>query len=89
MPDRPVAVGRAEPEETLESLVARSSGERLADDSTVHVLSGRRRFHAPGCRLLDGRDAEELTLIDAREEAFTPCTICVTTETKELLADRA
>jgi hypothetical protein len=65
-----------------------ASRERLAEDSTVYVLSGRRRFHLVDCRLLEGRDTEELTLIDAEEEAFTPCTICMESANRELLAEQ-
>jgi hypothetical protein len=49
----------------------------LAPDSVVYVVTGRRRFHVPGCSSLDGSDPEELTLFEAREESFTPCTLCV------------
>ncbi|HWE90075.1 MAG TPA: hypothetical protein VG317_11505 [Pseudonocardiaceae bacterium] len=49
----------------------------LAPDSVVYVVAGRRRFHVPGCPSLDGGDPEELTLAEARDESFTPCTRCV------------
>ncbi|GAA3163611.1 hypothetical protein GCM10010466_63210 [Planomonospora alba] len=43
----------------------------------VLVIPGRRRYHLPGCRQLAGRDHEELTQEEAREEGFTPCTTCL------------
>ncbi|MCF6476720.1 hypothetical protein FAF44_51610, partial [Nonomuraea sp. MG754425] len=41
------------------------------------VIPGRKRYHVPGCRQLTGRDHEELTYEEAREEGFTPCTACL------------
>jgi hypothetical protein len=52
-------------------------GGILAPDAIVVVIPGRRRFHRPGCRQLAGRDREELTYEEAREEGFTPCTTCL------------
>lgn len=43
----------------------------------VLVIPGRKRYHVAGCRQLDGRDHEELTHEEAREEGFTPCTTCL------------
>jgi hypothetical protein len=60
--------------------------EAPAPDAPVYVVAGRKRFHRRDCRLLDGRDAEELTLVEAQEEDFTPCTVCVGTEVEEELA---
>lgn len=48
----------------------------LGSDSIVLVIPGRRRFHLPNCRQLAGREVEELTVEEAREEGFTPCTTC-------------
>ncbi|GIH68234.1 hypothetical protein [Sphaerimonospora thailandensis] len=48
----------------------------LGSDSIVLVIPGRRRFHLPNCRQLVGRDVEELTVEEAREEGFTSCTTC-------------
>jgi hypothetical protein len=58
-------------------------------DAAVYVVSGRKRFHRRDCRLLDGRDAEELTLLEAQEEDFTPCTVCAATEAEEELASQS
>jgi len=49
----------------------------LPPDTIVKVIPGRRRFHRPGCRQLAGRDSEELTYEEAREEGFTACTTCL------------
>ncbi|WP_062432083.1 hypothetical protein [Herbidospora daliensis] len=49
----------------------------LGPDSIVLVIPGRKRFHRTGCRQLVGRDTEELTVEEAREEGFSPCTTCV------------
>ncbi|MFE2429295.1 hypothetical protein ACFXJ5_21425 [Streptomyces sp. NPDC059373] len=56
----------------------------LSDDSLVLIVAGRKRFHTPGCPSLDGKDYEELTLAEAREESFTPCTLCAGAAVKEL-----
>ncbi len=42
----------------------------------VLVVSGRPRYHADGCRYLSSKDAEELDVLEAREEGFTPCGVC-------------
>jgi hypothetical protein len=43
----------------------------------VQVIPGRRRFHREGCKLLTGRDTEQLGLDEAQDEGFTACTVCV------------
>lgn len=55
---------------------ARAGTGGLSADSIVLVIPGRRRFHLRGCRQLLGRQHEELTYEEAREEGFTPCTTC-------------
>jgi len=52
-------------------------GRGLAPDAIVVVIPGRRRFHLPSCRQVVGRQVEELTHEEAREEGFTPCTACL------------
>ncbi|MFC7643451.1 hypothetical protein ACFQX6_23500 [Streptosporangium lutulentum] len=47
------------------------------DEAIVLVIPGRKRYHVAGCRQLVGRDHEELTREEAREEGFTPCTTCL------------
>lgn len=49
----------------------------ISPDSLVLVIPGRKRYHVAGCRQLIGRDHEELTYEEAREEGFTPCTTCL------------
>ncbi|MER7131773.1 hypothetical protein [Streptosporangium saharense] len=49
----------------------------LGDEALVLVIPGRKRYHVAGCRQLAGRDHEELTHEEAREEGFTPCTTCL------------
>jgi hypothetical protein len=49
----------------------------LDDGAIVLVIPGRKRYHVAGCRQLVGRDHEELTHEEAREEGFTPCTTCL------------
>ncbi|MCG5212432.1 hypothetical protein [Streptosporangium sp. KLBMP 9127] len=52
-------------------------GSGVSPDAIVLVIPGRKRYHVPGCRQLAGRDHEELTYEEAREEGFTPCTSCL------------
>ncbi|MBB2912871.1 hypothetical protein FHS43_004166 [Streptosporangium becharense] len=49
----------------------------LGAEAIVLVIPGRKRYHIAGCRQLAGRDHEELTHEEAREEGFTPCTTCL------------
>ncbi|MGK5553861.1 hypothetical protein ACSNOI_19790, partial [Actinomadura kijaniata] len=49
----------------------------VPEDSLVHVVRGRRRYHLDTCRQLAGRETEELTYVEAREEGFSPCTACM------------
>ncbi|MFI6812787.1 hypothetical protein ACIBG7_10275 [Nonomuraea sp. NPDC050328] len=49
----------------------------VSPDALVIVIPGRKRYHVAGCRLLVGRDTEELTYEEAREEGFSPCTTCL------------
>lgn len=51
--------------------------EDVAAPGTVSVVPGRRRYHRGGCRLLAGRESEEISLDEAREEGFTACTTCI------------
>ncbi|MFI7461527.1 hypothetical protein [Nonomuraea sp. NPDC049646] len=55
----------------------RPAASGISPDAIVLVIPGRRRYHVPGCRQLAGRDHEELTYEEAREEGFTPCTTCL------------
>ncbi|MFC5182366.1 hypothetical protein [Actinomadura harenae] len=49
----------------------------VPDDAIVFVVRGRKRYHLDTCRQLAGRDTEELTYVEAREEGFSPCTACL------------
>ncbi|MDN3350985.1 hypothetical protein [Actinomadura sp. DC4] len=46
-------------------------------ETSVFVVPGRKRYHLETCRQLAGRDKEELTFVEAREEGFTACTACL------------
>lgn len=50
--------------------------EQLEGAGTVLVVAGRPRYHLPGCRYLTGRTVEEVDVLDARDEGFTPCGVC-------------
>ncbi|MCP2338281.1 hypothetical protein [Actinomadura rupiterrae] len=49
----------------------------VPDDAVVFVVRGRKRYHLDTCRQLAGREKEELTYVEAREEGFSPCTACL------------
>lgn len=58
-------------------LADRSTGDRMTEETEVFVITGRKRFHVRSCRMLTGKDTQALTLVEAQDEAFTPCTLCV------------
>jgi hypothetical protein len=43
---------------------------------TVLVVEGRPRYHVGGCRYLSGKATQEVDVLDAREEGFSPCGVC-------------
>ncbi|WP_131738311.1 hypothetical protein [Actinomadura roseirufa] len=49
----------------------------VPEDALVFVVRGRKRYHLDTCRQLAGRDSEELTYAEAKEEGFSPCTACM------------
>lgn len=51
----------------------------------VLVVEGRPRYHVQGCRYLSGKQADEVDVLDAREEGFSPCGVC---KPDEALAER-
>ncbi len=57
--------------------VASASATDVPAETTVYVVPGRKRYHLDTCRQLAGRDKEELTFVEAREEGFTACTACL------------
>lgn len=73
---------------TREIFVERASGDRLDSDATVYVLQRRKRFHTADCRLVRGKQAQELTLVEAREEDFTACSVCVEVGAAALLSEQ-
>ncbi len=46
------------------------------EGGVVLVMSGRPRYHVDGCRYLSSKNAEEMDVVEAREEGFTPCGVC-------------
>jgi hypothetical protein len=64
---------------TSDSATLPSSGVTadVPAETAVYVVPGRKRYHLETCRQLAGRDREELTFEEAREEGFTPCTACL------------
>ncbi|HEX6445969.1 MAG TPA: hypothetical protein VF053_12830 [Streptosporangiales bacterium] len=42
----------------------------------VVVAPGRLRYHLPSCRQVTGRETEELTVAEAREQGYVACTAC-------------
>lgn len=76
------------PELDREVHVERSTGQRLDGDATVHVVHGRKRFHVGDCRLVRGKQVQELTLVEAYEEDFTACSVCVEAGAGELLTEQ-
>jgi hypothetical protein len=57
--------------------VASATATDVPADTSVFVVPGRKRYHLETCRQLAGRDKEELTFVEAREEGFTACTACL------------
>lgn len=55
----------------------------LTPSSIVHVIPGRKRFHLKDCRFVKEHSTEELTLTEAHEESFTPCSICIGTDAED------
>ncbi|MFG2086102.1 MULTISPECIES: hypothetical protein [unclassified Spirillospora] len=49
----------------------------VPQDALVFVVRGRKRYHLDTCRQLAGRETEELTYAEAKEEGFSPCTACM------------
>jgi hypothetical protein len=49
----------------------------VPEGALVFVVRGRKRYHLDTCRQLAGRDVEELTYAEAKEEGFSPCTACM------------
>ncbi|WP_406691923.1 hypothetical protein REH65_07970 [Saccharopolyspora sp. ID03-671] len=71
-----------------EVFVERSSGDRLDADTPVYVLQRRKRFHVAGCTLVESKQPQELTLVEAREEDFTACSVCLEVGAAALLSEQ-
>ncbi|MFF0524750.1 hypothetical protein ACFYTC_39180 [Actinomadura nitritigenes] len=71
---RPALDAPAEPDDEVEIPVQPVD---VPDDALVFVVRGRKRYHLDTCRQLAGRDTEELTYAEAKEEGFSPCTACM------------
>jgi hypothetical protein len=57
--------------------VTPAAAAEVPAETSVFIVPGRKRYHLETCRQLAGRDKEELTFIEAREEGFTACTACL------------
>ena len=64
----------AAPEPPVEHDLDSAAVDELA--GSVLIMSGRPRYHLPGCHDLLGQDAAEVDVRDARHEGFTPCGVC-------------
>ena len=53
-----------------------ASGSSAMAQENVCVVPGRRRYHRHDCRLLEGAQSETITVAEALDEGFTPCTKC-------------
>ncbi|GLZ03645.1 hypothetical protein Acsp03_11120 [Actinomadura sp. NBRC 104412] len=82
-PARPTAAqgrGKSAPAQdgaTGDTVVIPSPPAEVPGDAVVFVVRGRKRYHLDTCRQLAGRDREELTYAEAKEEGFSPCTACM------------
>ncbi|WP_026314043.1 hypothetical protein [Actinomadura flavalba] len=59
------------------TVVLSAEPSKVPEDASVFVIRGRKRYHLDTCRQLAGRDEEELTYAEAKEEGFSPCTACM------------
>jgi len=66
-----------EPEAANDEVQIPAPPANVPDDAPVFVVRGRKRYHLDTCRQLAGRDKEELTYVEAKEEGFSPCTACL------------
>jgi len=64
-------------DEPVEESDAANSAAAPGDADPVLVVGGRKRYHLPGCALIEQERAEEITAQEAIAEGFTPCTRCV------------
>ncbi|GAB2849204.1 hypothetical protein GCM10027176_60540 [Actinoallomurus bryophytorum] len=64
-------------DDTLVTPMPSATATDVPAETSVFVVPGRKRYHLETCRQLAGRDKEELTFVEAREEGFTACTACL------------
>lgn len=64
-------------DETAAMVTPAATAAEVPAETSVYVVPGRKRYHLETCRQLAGRDKEELTFVEAREEGFTACTACL------------
>ena len=71
------AANRAKSPAAADTVAIATPPTSVPDDALVYVVRGRKRYHLDTCRQLAGRDREELTYAEAREEGFSSCTACM------------
>jgi hypothetical protein len=59
-----------------ESTVRIAAASDAPSGGTVYVVPGRPRYHVADCRYLTGKDGEQRSLAEARNEGYTACGIC-------------
>jgi hypothetical protein len=64
-------------DDTAAMVTPAATAAEVPAETSVFVVPGRKRYHLETCRQLAGRDKEELTFVEAREEGFTACTACL------------
>jgi hypothetical protein len=64
-------------DDTVSTPMPSATATDVPAETSVYVVPGRKRYHLETCRQLAGRDKEELTFVEAREEGFTACTACL------------
>ena len=66
-------------DELVDAMLAANGGARtpLPSDASGLVVAGTASYHAPGCRLVDGREATQLlTPEEAERSGLKPCRVC-------------
>lgn len=64
-------------DDTPVTVTPAATAAEVPAETSVYVVPGRKRYHLETCRQLAGREKEELTFVEAREEGFTACTACL------------
>ncbi|MGH2652443.1 MAG: hypothetical protein ACRDHK_14665, partial [Actinomycetota bacterium] len=58
------------------SRVAASADGQTASAGAGQVLAGRSTYHRPGCRLVEGKDLDAVTVEAAVESGLSACRVC-------------